>query len=308
MPDTQEIAVVPPHHDRPGSSWGTVVLTLLLATLVGVVGAFALVVGFWPDPAADAPPRVAAAEDREDEDRASASTALGADRIALDPAVPAGTEAAVVGGWPLVAADEFDAPVLGPAFWFPYTGGAAGGNGSRSEDSLSVVDGVLTVTARGLQSGGVAWLPGQTHGRWEVRARTEPGAGYRPAVLLWPDAEDWPEGGEIDFLDTPDPDRAETNFVVHFGAENDQVGSTVVGDFTEWRTYAVEWTPDHVAGFVDGQEVFRTTDPAHIPTRPMHLVVQQDVGPSDDGWTPALDGRTPPEVRMEIDWVRVYGL
>ena len=90
---------------------------------------------FWPEPAADAPPRVAAAEDPENEDRASASTALDADRIALDPAVPAGTEAAVAGGWPLVAADEFDAPALDPAFWFPYTGGAAGGNGSGSEDS-----------------------------------------------------------------------------------------------------------------------------------------------------------------------------
>ncbi|HZG89252.1 MAG TPA: glycoside hydrolase family 16 protein, partial [Pseudonocardia sp.] len=255
----------------------------------------------------DAPPR-AAVEDRGDDRRTSAAPALRTARVALDPAVPAGSEAAVLGGWPLIAADEFDAPVLDPASWFPYTGGAAGGNGSRSEDSLSVADGVLTVTARGLQSGGAAWSPDQTYGRWEVRARTEAGAGYRPAVLLWPDAEDWPEGGEIDFLDTPDPGRTETNFVVHFGKQNSQVGSTVVGDFTEWHTYAVEWTPEHIAGFIDGQEVFRTTDPAHIPTRPMHLVVQQDVGPSADGWTPALDGSTPPEVRMKIDWVRVYGL
>jgi beta-glucanase (GH16 family) len=78
----------------------------------------------------------------------------------------------------------------------------------------------------------------QTYGRWEVRARTEAGAGYRPAILLWPDTEDWPAGGEIDFLDSPHPDRTETNFVVHYGPQNAQDGVTTSGDFTDWHTYA----------------------------------------------------------------------
>jgi len=94
--------------------------------------------------------------------------------------------------------------------------------------------------------------------------------------------------------------------VVHHGPQNTQTGITTSGDFTDWHTYAVEWAPDHIAGFVDGQEVFRTTDPQMIPKGPMRLTIQQDIGPSQDGWTPAVDATTPDEVRMEVDWVRIY--
>jgi beta-glucanase (GH16 family) len=307
VPDTHELAVVTQHARRP-PGWGTVITTLLLTIVLGLGLALFVVVGFWPEPA----PRPATAAANGSRATAApeqpeyAAPALPGGRTALDPAVPAGTEAGALFQWPLLAADEFTDPVLNPATWQPYDGGAAGALGKRSESNLVVSDGTLKVVARGLTSGGLAWQPGQTHGRWEVRARTEPGAGYRPAVLLWPDSDDWPAGGEIDFLDAPDPERATTSFVVHHGPQNTLDGVTVTGDFTQWHTYAVEWAPDHVAGFVDGQEVYRTTDLAKIPTGPMRLTIQQDIGPSPDGWTPAMDDTTPPQVQMEIDWVRIY--
>lgn len=82
---------------------------------------------------------------------------------------------------------------------------------------------------------------------------------------------------------------------------------TAAGDFTQWHTYAVEWAPDHVAGFIDGQEIFRTDDDEKIPPRPMHLAIQQDIGPYGDDWIPPPDDATPDEVQLEVDWVRIYG-
>ena len=164
---------------------------------------------------------------------------------------------------------------------------------------------MLSIVSHGLSSGGLEWAPGQLYGRWEVRARTQKAVGYGDVLILWPDAEDFPQGGEVDFMEIPKPERNEYNFNLHFGADNSQNGTKVAGDFTQWHNYAVEWTPDHVAGFVDGQEVFRTTERHQIPPRPMHLTMQQDIGPYDN-WIPPRDATTPAEVSFQIDWVRIY--
>jgi Glycosyl hydrolases family 16 len=222
----------------------------------------------------------------------------------VDPNARSTTEAAVRYGWQLQDHDEFDGNALGPA-WKPYTGETTGGVGRHDPANLHVADGMLSIVSHGLSSGGLEWAPGQLYGRWEVRARTQKAVGYGDVLILWPDAEDFPEGGEVDFMEIPKPERNEYNFNLHFGADNSQNGTKVAGDFTQWHNYAVEWTPDHVAGFVDGQEVFRTTERYQIPPRPMHLTMQQDIGPYDN-WIPPRDASTPAEVSFQIDWVRIY--
>lgn len=230
--------------------------------------------------------------------RSSVAAATGADQ-ATSP------EAAVRYGWQLQDRDEFDGTTLGPQ-WGPYSGETTGGVGRHDPANLIVGDGMLTILGHGLSSGGLAWEKGQLYGRWEVRARTERAAGYGDVLILWPDAEDFPVGGEIDFMEIPKPERNDYNFNLHFGADNDQNGTHMAGDFTQWHNYAVEWTADHVAGFVDGQEVFRSTVKEQIPPRPMHLAMQQDIGPYGDDWIPARDATTPAQVRFQIDWVRIY--
>jgi hypothetical protein len=222
----------------------------------------------------------------------------------VDPNARSGSEAAVRYGWQLQDHDEFDGSTLGPA-WKPYTGETTGGVGRHDPANLHVADGMLSIVSHGLSSGGLEWAPGQLYGRWEVRARTQKAVGYGDVLILWPDAEDFPQGGEVDFMEIPKPERNEYNFNLHFGADNSQNGTKVAGDFTQWHNYAVEWTPDHVAGFVDGQEVFRTTERHQIPPRPMHLTMQQDIGPYDN-WIPPRDATTPAEVSFQIDWVRIY--
>jgi hypothetical protein len=222
----------------------------------------------------------------------------------IDPGARSDTEAAVRYGWRLQDHDEFDGSALGPA-WKPYTGETTGGVGRHDPANLHVADGMLSIVSHGLSSGGLEWAPGQLYGRWEVRARTQKAVGYGDVIILWPDAEDFPEGGEVDFMEIPKPERNEYNFNLHFGADNSQNGTKVAGDFTQWHNYAVEWTRDHVAGFVDGQEIFRTTERYQIPPRPMHLTMQQDIGPYDN-WIPPRDSTTPAEVSFQIDWVRIY--
>ncbi|MCW2719138.1 MAG: hypothetical protein JWR81_2960 [Pseudonocardia sp.] len=227
----------------------------------------------------------------------------------LDPNASSDTEAAKLLSWGTPTADdEFDGTSLNTRTWSAYSGGTTENVGRNNPDNLVVGNGVLTINSHGNESGGLSWYPGQQYGRWEVRARSQAGAGYGPVMLLWPDAEDWPEGGEIDFLEMPKPERKIANFTVHYGADNSQNGVGVPGDFTQWHNYAVEWTPDHIAGFIDGQQIFRTTEKDQIPPRPMHLAIQQDVGPYGDDWIPARNAQTPQSVGFQVDWVRIYGL
>ena len=125
-------------------------------------------------------------------------------------------------------------------------------------------------------------------------------------MLLWPDAEDWPEGGEIDIMEIPKGDRTKAHFTVHWGENNKQDAASVTGDFTQWHTFAVEWTPDHIIGYLDGVEFYRNEDKDANPPGPMHFAMQQDIGPYGNDWIPAPDSSTPSEVTFEVDWVRIY--
>jgi beta-glucanase (GH16 family) len=71
-------------------------------------------------------------------------------------------------------------------------------------------------------------------------------------------------------------------------------------DGTAWHDWAVEWTPERIVGYVDGEEWFSSTDPATFPPGPMHLCIQLD-------WFPQGTGEVR-ESRMEVDRVAQYAL
>jgi hypothetical protein len=183
--------------------------------------------------------------------------------------------------------------------WNVYEGEGHAGNGRRSPDAVEVEDGVLTITgnSRGTTAG-LSWNPGQKYGRWEGRVRAPASApSYHALMLLWPDAENFPVGGEIDFMEMLDADRQTTNLFLHYGRNNSQIGDEVEVDATEWHNWAVEWTPEAITAYLDGEPWFHTTDTAKFPPGPMHLAVQLD-------WFPQ-DGRTRTST-MEVDWVKQY--
>jgi beta-glucanase (GH16 family) len=213
----------------------------------------------------------------------------------------AGSSAGVLQAWgEPTFTEEFDAP-LGPE-WAVYDGPGHVGNGIRSPQAVQVADGVLTITgdAEGT-TGGLALLQGQKYGRWEARVRAPASdETYHALLLLWPDAEDWPVGGEIDFMEMLDPTRQRTKLFVHYGADNSQVHGDVEVNGTQWHNWAVEWSPEHIIAYLDGNEWFRTSDPEVFPPGPMHLAIQLDWFPEN-----SRDGEVQ-ESQMQVDWVKQY--
>lgn len=196
--------------------------------------------------------------------------------------------------------DDFTDPGLDG--WNLYDGPGHAGNGVRSPEAVSVADGVLTINGTGDgTTGGMAWGDPQKYGRWEVRMRAPQGSpAYNALALLWPSAENFPVGGEIDFAEIMNPARDTVELFLHYGADNSQVHGEVQVDATQWHNYAVEWTPEGVTAFLDGREWWKTTDTSILPPGPMHLTLQLDWFP--DG---KADGGTG---KVEYDWVKQWGL
>lgn len=205
-----------------------------------------------------------------------------------------GNEAGTLFNWGTpVVVDNFD----NLNNWNAYTSpGHAHGN--RSPEQASIEDGKLVIRGEpGGKTAGLAHTHGQYLGRWEARMKA---AGeqscWRPVLLLWPDAEDFPVGGEIDYAE-----RIETwdkvSFVLHYGANNSQERNDLAIDYMQYHNFAVEWTADSVTGWVDGREFFKSTNKAAIPPRSMHATAQLDQSPSCNGTT-----------QMIVDWMKVYTL
>jgi hypothetical protein len=192
-------------------------------------------------------------------------------------------------------AENFDA---GLADWGVYNGQGHAGNGTRSPSAATVANGFLTIAgnAQGA-SGGMAWNFGAKYGRWEVRMRApRADPDYHAVMLLWPDAENWPVGGEVDFAEMSDPTRQTTDTFLHYGASNSQVHGSVDIDATRWHNWAVEWTPTGIANYVDGVRWWSTADTSILPPGSMHLTLQLD-NFRGTGLTPS---------QMDVDWAAFY--
>ncbi|PND57796.1 hypothetical protein CRM90_09975 [Mycobacterium sp. ENV421] len=183
--------------------------------------------------------------------------------------------------------------------WWVYNGRTQHGN--RTPNQISFADGVMTLSGDAAgNDAGIAWGPGQKYGAWEVRVKIPVGApNYDPVLLLWPDAENWPTGGEIDFMEIwGDGSRQAVNSVLHYSSTNQQAGATMAVDATQWHTYAVKWTPTEITTYVDGTTIFTTTDTSMFPPGPMHLAIQLDMlGPDISAGA-----------KMMVAWVKEYSL
>ncbi|MFC8315038.1 glycoside hydrolase family 16 protein [Gordonia sp. NPDC057258] len=207
--------------------------------------------------------------------------------------------AAQRGGWGSPSRlDHFDTAASLDNWWI-YDGPGHDGNGRRTPEAVSVSDGNLIITARADgSSGGMAVKGGGSkYGRWEICARATVAAPTWHAVaLLWPDANDWPVGGEIDFMEIIDPLRRTVEYNLHYGAQDDIEHHRVDVDATKWHSWAVEWTPRRIAVFLDGVLWAQSTDVSRFPPRSMHLCLQVD----------NFGGVTVPGGQMFVDRVAEY--
>jgi len=244
--------------------------------------------------------------------------------------------------WSCSFVDDFNGTMLDRTKWAPqhnYSPGNAA-NWSCHQDSpenVSVGDGMLSLTLRkGAQQTCGAYRSGETtpytsgqvstydrfsqaYGRFEARIRntktSEPG--LHEAFWMWPDvrygeANNWPETGEIDIVETYSAASNRGLPYLHYTA-NDNGGPSTVGPnantshscYAErgmFNTWALEWSPTKIQVFVNGKLCFTNTsgDPAF--DKRYIMLLTQGMGWRGNSFT----GNAPIPATMDVDYVRAW--
>jgi hypothetical protein len=236
---------------------------------------------------------------------------------------PTGATAAELLGWgtPHGVSDEFDYEGRPDPTKWRYCGEYGVGwpghnrNGRRMPENSFVKDGILTL--RGDANGNTGWLR-QNHqtrfGRWEIRSRSRntgpSGSTYHPLHLIWPYNEQWPENGELDWLEYTNPDATEAGAWLHYPHPEDvdiqQAGPFHKAcDMTQWHNFAFEWDATGVRSWIDAIPWYEVKGGAGPAGRKNiqdmtsgRLTIQLDAF-AKSGLRPAV---------FEVAWSRFYSL
>jgi beta-glucanase (GH16 family) len=142
----------------------------------------------------------------------------------------------------------------------------------------------------------------QTYGFFEMRAQLPSGQGLWPAFWLLPEDGSWPP--ELDIMEAID--KATTDYTtVHsnnIANTMSSKGTDAAGLSSGYHTYAVDWEPDHITWYLDGQEVYQVATPSDM-NKPMYVILNLAVG---GGWPGNADGSTQFPANYNVDWVRAY--
>ena len=236
--------------------------------------------------------------------------------------------------WQLVWSDEFDVDgAPDPAKWTFQTGGGGWGNNELQHytsrlDNARVEDGVLVIEAKdedyqgnGYTSARLNSAASWTYGRFEVRAQLPAGRGTWPAIWMLYSTNgygngSWPDNGEIDIMEHVGYQPNVVHSTVHTKAFNHAIGTqrgasrAVPTATTAFHVYAVEWEPNEIRGYVDGERYFTFENREGYSweqwpfDRPFHLLLNVAVG-GDWGGAQGVDASVFPQA-MQVDYVRVY--
>jgi beta-glucanase (GH16 family) len=140
----------------------------------------------------------------------------------------------------------------------------------------------------------------QTYGYFEARMQMPAGDGALGAFWLLPESGSWPPE-----LDVAEVIGAAPNTLVNTlhdsGAPDPHW--TDVADMTQgFHTYAVDWEPDKITWYFDGQETFETPTTASM-NQPMYVVLS-----THSGLPGSWPGSPDPSLvsQMKVDYVHVY--
>lgn len=235
----------------------------------------------------------------------------------VDPGDPPptgdGTQRAVAGGWGSVTwGDEFNygttsSPVaLNAAKWSPYDGPGHDGNGVRSPAAFTVNGDYARCHGNptGTTGGAAYETYSSVYHRVEVRARmaadgSGSGEQYHPVLIMWPDSDEWPQGGEYDFAES---DIGDTQMGAFMHWPSDDSGDQTefnsgTMDLTQWHNYAFECSSTGLRAWIDGAPFFTLTNPAAFPPPgPMHFTFQLD----------NFGGTSHKGANLDVMWVRGY--
>jgi hypothetical protein len=193
-------------------------------------------------------------------------------------------------GWRRVFADNFTQDVPVGSFpsavsstWFAYRDGLKDTSKRGTylpTDVISISNGMMNFyvhTVHGVHAVAAA-LPvitgahgrygGLLYGRYMIRIRADAVPGYKASLLLWPDSDQWPKDGEIDFPEVAD-----------------------LGGPISWLPHEVQFQlDDHVIASVSQR----------IPNTPMHAIIQVETKTDGPAPTDQAAGS------VHIAWLAVF--
>lgn len=233
-------------------------------------------------------------------------------------------------------ADEFDVPGKpDPAKWSYDVGARKWGNAETQYytegKNVTVKDGKMILQGRVEAYEDSPYTScrittyGKRHfqyGRLEIRAKVPKSKGSWPAVWMLPvDFKEgktpWPKCGEIDIMEHVTPLMDQFHVSLHselynHGIRTQRTHFEKIEGFTDsFHTYAVDWTKDSIAFFLDGKpfytfekhEAGRDTSPSGWPfDKPYYLILNIAIGGT---WGGSVDPAQYP-CAMEVDYVRYY--
>lgn len=247
------------------------------------------------------------------------------------------------GGRAIVFEDNFNGNSLNETYW-DYELGYGRNNELQQywKRCVTVEDGSLVLTANKLDNTGTAyqsWESGsiflkddycQTYGRFEARIKFPYLVGSFPAFWClgnslktqyaegerWQKISGgWPSCGEIDIVEMMpgNSDKAKANLWDSSSTSQNPVslgtGTSSSYDPSQWHIYAMEWTDQYIAMYLDDVEYKRYTWSSITPSKitaytgdeKMKIILNLAVGAS--GGTPSSSTS---QMKMYVDWVRIY--
>lgn len=243
-------------------------------------------------------------------------------------------------GYELVWSDEFDGTTIDYSNWtHQIMPGADSGNNelqyyTNSSNNSWVANGNLVIraieenyynhayTSARLTSAGKRSFQ---YGRMEARIKLPTGEGMWPAFWMMPENWDtwgWASCGEIDIMEAVDVPLA-THGTIHFGGNwpnntssggsySQSIGGSPVDFSQDFHVYALEWEPNQMRWYVDGNlysiKTSWWTSAGAYPApfnKPFHFILNIAVG---GNWPGPPDASTVFPQKMKVDYVRVYQL
>ena len=254
--------------------------------------------------------------------------------------------AAAQTAWTLAWSDEFNGPAgsaVDGTKWVAEVGNGSNGWGNHQREyntnatKNASMDGAgnLVITAHREQLGnkyrcwyGVCQYTSarlktqgkfdQAYGRFEARIRLPYGQGIWPAFWMLGNninTAGWPTCGEIDIMENIGREPTIVHGTIHGPGYSGAAGigsqyALTTGAFTDaFHVFAVEWEPNQIRWYVDGN-LYQTRTPADLPPgsawvfdHPHFMILNLAVG---GYWPGDPDSTTVFPQRMYVDYVRVY--
>ena len=242
--------------------------------------------------------------------------------------------------WKLIWRDEFNGRYLDSKKWNVLTREQSKHNELQYyvPDEVFVEKGHLRLRSRVRDFGSQHYTSGRVdtkgrfapvYGRFEIRARLPGGKGLWPAYWLYPQNRDWRmeylmseavASGKERMIPEERPWYSEIDIMEYLGHEPNILYGTLhyhtfdgqkksssgkwkgTCDYSQdFHLYALEWGPDEIRWFIDGQLMHSTTN--GIPHTPHYLILNTAVG---GAWPGNPDETTVFPQFHDIDYVRVY--